>query len=1085
MQKILLKNGLPPQVAPSKLMTLSLIALLFLFHIVETSAQKTAGAVQKISGKIISGQDNQPIPGANVMIKGTSSGTTANSAGEYSVDASSNATLLISSVGYVSQEVKVAGRNKVNVSLQENASSLDEVVVVGYGSSSKRLLSGAQTNIGETELKRTVNTTLDQALQGRAPNVYVASNSGKPGGAAAIYIRGLSTINGNTQPMYVIDGVQIVPQDAPSQGVGSDGQSNILSSINPDDIESMNVLSGPSAQSIYGSKAANGVIVVTTKKGKAGDARVNFTSMYNLQGLPNQLPMMNLREYATYSNAWAKAVGSGYNAQFADPSILGEGTNWQSALFKTAAMKKQQLSISGGNDKTTYYISAELMNQEGIAPNSGFDRKSFRVNVESKLRSYLKVGTNLSISGTAEKLSINEDNIISTAIQQSPNAPVYNPDGSFGGPQDVPLPGSGSTNYSAQITNPVALAYTNTNDFKRITSFGTIYADLTFLKNFTFHGEFNGNFGNDTRAIFRPSYSFGANALTAGARNPISTSERYAGNNYYWSTNQRLNYSKKFLQKHDVNITVGHEAQYGFYEQLSGRVTGFTNNALSELSLGDPKTSLSGSTRDDNSQESYFTRIGYVYDDKYIFQATYRADASSYFGPNNKWGYFPSVSAAWRVTKEPFMQDITAINDLKLRVEMGTTGNQYWGKNTYAPLSTAATQSGQGFLAGKFPNPDIKWENTQTYNVGFDLHALKDRIQIVFDAYIRRTSDLITDLPLPAYAGTSGQGGIGAPVVNIGDMENRGFGFSINTTPIQGKNAGSLTWKSGFNISFDRNKLLKLNTDRAIIDRFPWFSRVISRSIVGQPLFQFYGYKADGLIQNYQDLTTAALPTNVQIAPGQAWVGDVKYVNIDKTEYFDPVLGKNVQVIDDKDRTFIGNPWPKFTFGITNNFSYKGFDLSIFMQGVYGNQIFNQMRFDNSAFRNFIHGAYKEAINFAVPSGNTLTETLTLLNPGTTVPRIAYSSYGNNGRATDQFVEDGSYLRVKNIQLTYNVPKTFLNKYLPLNGLRISGGVQNAFTITKYSGYDPEVGTSAGVPGFDNGRYPSSRMYTFSASFDF
>jgi TonB-dependent starch-binding outer membrane protein SusC len=1081
MHTIFRSRGSSPQSRRFKSLLIMLSFMLaFITENFTVKAQKANAQTIKVSGKITSGEENQPVPGASILVKGTSVGTTSNSKGDFTIDVPANGILNISSVGMENQQVNVGGRTKINISLTENVLALDEVVVVGYGSASKRLLSGAQTNIGETELRRTVNTTLDQALQGRAPNVYVSSNSGKPGGAAAIYIRGLSTINGNTQPMYVIDGVQIVPQDAPRQGIGSDGQSNILSSINPDDIESMNVLSGPSAQSIYGSKAANGVIVVTTKKGKTGEAKVNFTTMYNFQGLPNQLPMMNLREYATYSNAWAKAVGSGYNFEFADPSILGEGTNWQSALFKTAAMKKQQFSISGGTDKTTYYISAELMNQEGIAPNSGFDRKSIRMNVESKLRNYLKVGTNLSVSGTAEKLSINEDNVISTAIQQSPNAPVYNPDGSFGGPQDV-IPGR----YSAQITNPVALAYTNSNNFNRITTFGTIYADLSFLKNFTLHGEFNGNFGNDTRAIFRPSYSFGGNAITSGAVNPISTSERYSGNNYYWSTNQRLNYSKKFLQKHDVSLTVGHEAQYGFYEQLSGRVTGFTNNALPELSLGDPKTSLSGSTRDDNSQESYFTRLNYVYDDKYIFQATYRADASSYFGPNNKWGYFPALSAAWRVSKEPFMQSITAISDLKIRVEMGTTGNQYYGKNTYAPLSTSATQSGQGFLAGRFPNPDIKWENTQTYNVGFDLHLLKDRIQVVFDAYMRKTTDLITDLPLPAYAGTSGQGGIGAPVVNIGDMENKGLGISINTTPIQGNSAKGLTWKSGFNISFDRNKLLKLNTDRAIIDRFPWFSRVISRSIVGQPLFQFYGYQSDGLIKDYRDLTTAALPTNVHIAPGEAWVGDIKYTNLDKTEYYDPVLGKSVQVIDDKDRTFIGNPWPKFTFGITNNFSYKGFDLSIFMQGVYGNSVFNQLKFDNSAFRNYIHGAYKDVINFARPSGNTLNETLTLLNPGTTVPRIAYSSYGNGGRATNQFVEDGSYLRVKNIQLSYSIPKVILNKYLPINGVRLTTGVQNAFTITNYTGYDPEVGTSAGVPGFDNGRYPSSRMYTFSASFDF
>ncbi|AWV98279.1 SusC/RagA family TonB-linked outer membrane protein [Arcticibacterium luteifluviistationis] len=1034
---------------------------------------------RKVSGKVTS-EDGEGVPSTSVLVKGSSRGAVTNIDGNYTIEASSSDILVISSIGFDKEEIKVGNQSIIDVTLRESTNSLDEIVVVGYGSTSKRLLSGAQTNIGESELKKTVNTTLDQALQGRAPNVFVASNSGKPGGAAAVYIRGLSTINGNNQPMYVIDGVQIIPQDGPSQGIGSDGQSNILSSINPDDIASMNVLSGPSAQSIYGSKASNGVIVITTKKGKAGDAKVNFTTMYNFQSLPNQLPMMNLQEYAVYSNAWADEVGYGHNMEFSDPSILGMGTNWQSALFNTAAMKKQQFSMSGGTDKMTYYISTELMNQEGIAPNSGFNRKSFRINLESQARKYLKIGTNLSLSGTEEKLSINEDNVISTAIRQSPNAPVYNPDGTFGGPQDV-IPGR----YSAKITNPVALAYTNSNEFKRMTAFGTLYGDLTFLKDFTFHAEFNGNYGTDTRAIFRPSYSFGTNDLTQGAVNPISTSERYSGNNYFWSANQRINYSKTLLEKHSVNVIVGHEAQYSFNEQLSGRVTGFTNNALSELSLGDPKTSLSGSRRDDNSQESYFTRLGYVYSDKYIVQGTFRADASSYFGPNNRWGFFPSLSAAWRVSNESFMENVTFINDLKMRFEVGTTGNQYWGKNTYAPLSTAATQSGQGFLAARFPNPDIKWENTTTYNVGFDMNMLNDRVQVVFDAYLRKTTDLITDLPLPAYAGTVGQGSIGAPVVNIGDMENRGFGIALNTTPIRGQKSSDLTWRSDFNISFDRNKLLKLNTDRAIIDRFPWYTRVISRSIVGQPLFQFYGYEADGLIEDYNDLTTAALPTGIHVDYEQAWVGDVKYKNLDNTEYYDAALGENIQVIDDKDRTFIGNPWPKFTFGFSNSLSYKGFELNVFTQGVYGNQVFNQLRFDNSAFRNYIHGAYQEAVTFARPSGTELDETLTLLNPGTSVPRISGTSYGNSGRATDSFVEDGSYIRIKNIQLSYYVPRSVLKKYIPMNGVKITAGVQNAFTFTKYSGYDPEVGTSGGVPGFDNGRYPSSRMYTMSASFDF
>lgn len=1057
--KTTLPSSGPPKVGKIQVLSFAMILFVCLFQLFDVNAQN---ASKKITGKIVSSQDNQPIPGATIMVKGTKIGNTANSAGEFTLEANSDATLIITSVGFSPQEVKVAGRTRINVTMVENISSLDEVVVVGYGSQKTRYLSGSQTNIGEAEIKRTVNTSLDQALQGRAANVYVASNSGKPGGAASVYIRGVSSINGNTQPMYVIDGVQIMPPST----TDSEGQSNILASLNPDDIESMNVLTGPSAQSIYGSRASNGVIVVTTKKGKAGETKINFTSMYNFQTLPKQLPVMNLREYAIYSNAWSDAVGYGRQAEFSDPSILGEGTNWQTALFKTAAMKKQQLSLSGGNDKTTYYLSFELLNQDGLAPNSGFDRKSFRLNLENKVRSYLKLGANISVSGTSEKLSISDDNIISTAIQQSPATPLYNGDGSWGGPQNV----TPSTPSYVFVTNPVALAYTNSNIYNRVSSFGAVYADITPLKDLVFHAEFNGTFGNDTRAIFNPSYQFGANNITQGASNAVTSSRRNASNSYYWSTNQRINYSKR-IKEHDLNITVGHEAQFSFYENLSGQVTGYTSNNIPELSAGDLKTSISGSYRDASSQESYFTRLGYIYNDKYILQATYRADASSNFGPNNKWGYFPSISAAWRVSKEPFMTNVRFVDDLKLRLEMGTTGNQYYGKPIYASLNAIPTQTGQGFLAANFANPDLKWESTQSYNIGFDLHAFKNRVQIVFDAYLRKTSNLITELPLPAYAGTTGTGAIGSPVVNLGDLENKGLGVSVNLVPIESKTLKGLTWRTGFNISLDRNKLLKLNTERAFATRKPWFTDVISRSDIGQPLWQFYSYKYAGIIKDYQDLVNSAKPANVPISREGVWVGDVKFVDVNGDG-----------IIDDQDRTLIGNPWPKFTFGFNNNISYKNFDLSIFMQGTYGNQIFNQLKLNNSGFTNLIRGAYKEAITFARPS--SYDESATLLNPDTNVPRVGNTPNGN-GRATDKFIEDGSYLRVKNITLGYSLPKEILKKYLPINGLKVTAGVQNAFTITNYTGYDPEVGNSANVPGFDNGRYPSSRMYTFSLSADF
>jgi TonB-linked SusC/RagA family outer membrane protein len=1015
-----------------------------------------------ITGTIYAVVDESPIPGANISVKGTSRGVTSDANGKYSIEASDNEVLVFSFIGYTPQEIKVGNSSKIDVKLVEEIQKLQEVVVVGYGSQKTRNISSSQTNIAEGELKRTVNTTIDQALQGRAPNVYVASNSGKPGGAASIYIRGISSINGNTQPMYVIDGVQIIPPNS----TDVDGQSNILASLNPDDIESMNVLTGPSAQSIYGSKASNGVIVVTTKKGKAGEARINFTSSYNLQTLPKILPTMNLQEYAIYSNAWSDVAGYGRQAEFADPSILGEGTNWQKALFKTAAMLKQQLSISGGNDKTTYYLSAEILKQDGLAPNSGFNRKSFRFNIDNNLKSYLKIGANLSVSGTSEKLSISSDNIINTAIQQSPATPLYNGDGSWGGPQNI----TPSTPSYVWVTNPVALAYTNSDVYKRITSFGTIYADITPIKDLVFHTEFNGTFGNDTRAIFNPSYQFGKNNITQGAINAVTSSRRYASNSYYWSTNQRLTYSK-YLEKHEFNITIGHEAQYSFYENLSGSVTGYTSNNIPELSAGDLKTSISGSTRDASSQESFFGRLGYIFDDKYILQASLRRDGSSNFGPNNKWGYFPSMSVAWRLSKESFMQSLSFINDFKIRAEMGTTGNQYYGKPVYASLTAVPTQTGTAFIAANFANPDLKWESTRSYDIGFDFFALRSRVQVVFDWYLRQTKNLITELPLPGYAGTTGQGSIGAPVVNIGNMENRGFGFSINTVPVQNK---SITWKSGFNMSFDRNKLLKLNTDRAFVFRKPWFTDVISRSELGQPLWQFYSYKYAGIFQNYSELVSSPIPTNVPVGPNGAWVGDVKFTDVN---------GDNT--IDDKDRTLIGNPWPKFTFGINNSVSYKNFDLSIFMQGTYGNQIFNQLKLSNSGFTNLIRGAYKEAINFARPSSYTVNdETTVLLNPGTQIPRIGSTPNANN-RATDHFIEDGSYLRVKNVTLSYNFSKSLLKRYLPISGLKLTAGVQNLLTITKYSGYDPEVGNSAGLPGFDNGRYPSSRMYTFSLSADF
>jgi TonB-linked SusC/RagA family outer membrane protein len=1046
---IFYKGDAPPYLTPPKLLIKLTASLLLLLLLSSTYAQNI-----RISGKIVATESSDGIPGATVKVKGSQVGAIAGAAGEYTIEAPSAGTLVFSSIGYQGREVKIGGRAKINVELEESASTLNEVVVVGYGEMKKTDLSSSQVSVSAADIKKTVNTTIDQALQGRAANVYVTNNSGKPGGGVSVNVRGISTISGNTEPMYVIDGVQIVPN---TTGFAS----NVLSNLNPDDVESLQVLQGPSAQSIYGSKAANGVIVIQTKKGKAGETKLNYTSMYNYQMRPTALPTMNLREYASYSNAWAKFLGWVPTAEFADPSILGEGTNWQKEMFKPAPMAKQQLSLSGGTDRTTFYISAEHMTQEGVAINSGFKRSSVRLNLENKVRNWLKIGMNISGSGTSEKLSVGDDDLINIALQQSPNVAVRNADGSFDGPSQTQF----------RLSNPVALASVNTNESKRLLGLGTIYADINFLKHFSFHAELNGSVESGSKNMFNPSYKFG------GFVNATTSASKSRSGSYYWNLNQRLNYNQKF-KAHDVGVMLGHEAQEFGYEGLSGGRIGFISNNIQELPSGDAKSATNDSYKGNGAQESYFGRVNYMYQDKYILQATLRADGASVFGPERRWGYFPSASVAYRISKENFMKELTFIDDLKIRAEYGLTGNQNAGGIAiFSALNASPTPWGQGFLTGNFSNPNFQWESTKTYNLGFDFHAFKNRLEVIFDAYLRNTDNLILPLPLPGYLGTSGNGSIAPPVVNIGGMQNKGFGVTLNTVNMN----GIFTWKSGLMFSLDRNKLTKLYVETSILDRSPWFmNSFIARSVIGQPVWQYYGYQYAGLFQNYDELKNSAIPENNRIDAQQGtWVGDYKFVDVNGDK-----------VINEKDRTFIGSPWPTFSFGLSNTFSYKNFDLSIFMQGNYGNKIFNYTKYANSNFNNLGRGGLKSLANFAMPSSNSAADNPKLNNPDATAPRVAPTDPNGNNRPTDMYIEDGSYLRIKNIQLSYTVPKAYLSK-LPIKGVRVTAGLQNAFTLTKYTGYDPEIGASNDkyggnrMIGVDYGRYPSVRMATFSLSADF
>lgn len=1044
-------------------------------------------AQERIITGIISDQKGDPLAGATINVKGKKIVTTTGENGAFRISVPSDAnTLIVSYVGMKSQEISIEGKTVVLASLTVAENNLNEVVVVGYGKMKKTDLSSAQVSVSAADINRTVNTSLEQALQGRAAGVTVTQNSGQPGGGISVLIRGVSTLNGSTQPLYVIDGVQIQQSSDVSYGVTSSTSANpLLAGLNPNDVESVEILQGPSATAIYGSRATNGVVLITTKKGKLNQFKISYNYLYSLQDKPDELPTMTLPQYAQMENEIRGLQNGGRGRpDFADPSILGKGTNWQDALFKTAPLQKHQLSMSGGGNNTTYYLSGEYFNQEGVATGSEFDRYSVRLNLDNQSLKWLKLSTNLSFNETKEKIGATSENTIYNALNMAPYVPVKDPFGNWGGAR------SNTPGESVQFTplNPVAIANLVQNNLKRYNALGGMFADITILKGLVFRTSLTGNASWSNGLYFIPTYTLGDKVKTdadLSLTNSTST---------YWNLNELLQYNTK-IGLHDFGLMVSHEAQESRWSGISGSRSGFTSNDVLSLNLGNPVGQGNSSYSGSWAMESYLGRLNYVFNDKYILQASLRADGSVNFAPDHRWGYFPSASVAWRVSQESFMESVSFINDLKLRFETGLTGNQGNTQGYYAPLSTNSTVYGTGFYVGRFANPDLKWESTNTNNFGFNLNMFKNRVQLEGDYYIRKSDNLLMTLPEPAYMGTSGNGSIQAPTVNIGALENRGYAFTLNTINIDNKKG--VSWSSNFNISHFKTKITKFYTNSAKVDRQPWYIGTGSdqqhgfdqRSVVGYAPWLFYGYVQEGLFQSVKEINESAVPTKsdgvtrLDTDPSGVWVGDIKYRDIDTNG-----------IIDFRDQTFIGNPWPKFTLGFSNTVSYKEFSLSILLTGSLGNDIYNYLRFVNTVPNNISLGRnmLQETFNYAKLSGSPTDPVIS--NPGTIIPRISSGDpNGNAQRFTNAFVEDGSYVKIKNITLNYNVSQSLVNKLRFVKGAHLAFGVQNLATITKYKGFDPEVGSHVGqnvspsdqLIGVDAGRYPLTRIYTFNIGIDF
>ncbi len=1021
---------------------------------------------------VVADREGNPLPNATITIKGRATSVVSRANGTFTISVPPDAkVLVVSYVGAQPVEVTLDGKTHFPISLDMTDTKLSEVVVIGYGNTKRVNLTSAQTSVSAKEIEKTINTTVEQAIQGRAAGVYVTQNSGQPGGGISVNIRGINSITGNTEPLYVIDGVQL-------QGGGTTNSSNPLASLNPSDIDDIQILQGPSATAIYGSRATNGVVLITTKRGKAGQATFNYNMQYNVQAPPESLPVMNLREYAQMRNEFHALAGGNSPDEFLDPSILGKGTDWQDELFNSADMQKHQLSVSGGSNNTTYYMSGEYLKQAGVATGSGFRRYGVRVNLENKPKDWVTIGANLSFNQTKEKLTTSSEGVIADALQITPQIPVKNLNGDWGGGDDI----NGANQFTP--VNPLAIASLRTNESRRRQFWGGLNVAFKLAKGLTLRTTFNTDINYSNSLFFNPTYRIGwAQNTSASLSNNVSMST-------YWNWNQLLEYTRQ-IGNHNFTVMVSHESQESEWQNISAARSGFLTNDVFDLNAGAQSSATNGGGSGPWAMESYLGRISYNYDNRYLLTGTYRRDGSSNFGAENRWGDFPSLSAAWRISQEKFF-NVPFISELKLRLETGLTGNQGGGTGIFSPLGSGTSDVGSGFLPNRYGNPGIQWEETRTDNIGLNVGVLKNRISLEFDYYIKNTSNLLMENPLPFYMGTLGQGAVSNPRVNIGELKTNGWSFSLNTVNINKKD---FRWESNLNLSHFDTEIERFYNDAAVVDRVStwydgWSQTWTQRAAVGMTPWLFRGYIFEGLFQSEEEINNSAVrvdgngnryPTD----PTGVWIGDAKYRDLN---------GDNK--ITAEDETFIGNPWPKLFGGFTNNFSYKGFDLSILVTATFGNDIYNMLSMVNSKLGRFYtsRNVMAEVTNYArlEDQGGKVI----ILNPGTNVPRITGNQIPNDNNynvISSKWVEDGSFVRVKNISLGYNVPASVISKQKLVRGIKAAISVQNLLTFTDYKGYDPEVGASVGgnvnaqnqAIGLDYGRYPLTPIYSLSVGINF
>lgn len=1002
-----------------KILILFLLVSGFVMH---SYAQKS------LSGVVYDSENKDPLVGATIVLKGTTVGTITDFDGKFQLDAPALKTIIeVSFIGYKSQEIVYSGQNSLNIAMVSSVSAIDEVVVVGYGSLKKSDVTGSVSSVKSDELVAFPVSDASQALQGRAAGVVVQSNNGgEPGAPINIKIRGNTSINASSSPLIVVDGF-----------VGA-------SMPQPNDIESIEVLKDASATAIYGSRGSNGVVMVTTKKGKSGKLVVELNSNYSVQNTANKLDLLNADEFAAYQ----KSINPGY--------VQGSGnTDWQDLLYKSGSTQNHQFSFSGGSENINFYASANYFKQEGVIINSQYEKLSFLSNLEAQVSPKMKLGFNLSgnrsnkdgvpTQSTGETANGGGDDVISLMFRFMPDLPVKN------------AAGQNTTNtIGDNIDNPYAVATESVNNTKMDNFRSNLFANYDILKNLTFKSTLGYSTDNEVVGMFRPSTLIITAGGGTGGKARVSNLKRtnILSENY-------LTY-KEEIGKGSLSLLAGYSYQKTTSERFSAGAQGFTDDSFSYYNLGGSSvTLLPTSSLTEQEIQSQFGRVNFDYDNKYLITATVRRDGASNFSVNEKYAIFPSGALGWKVSNEEFLKNNETISNLKLRASYGVTGNQAISPyQSFAKLGTLFTglngQVVKAVVPDQAANDNLKWESSYQTNIGIDLGLIDNKISLSLDYYNIDTKDLLlADASQPEYLGFLTL----ASIRNVGEINNKGFEVSLNTKNINKKN---FSWTTDFNWSTNKNKVVSLiNGIDVFLDASPGYFSVARTHVLreGEPVGLFWGYDYQGVYQG------GTKPEGTATFTG-AVAGDPLFTDVDGSG-----------VINTSDQKIIGDPNPDWSVGITNNFSYKNFDLNIFLQGNYGGDIFN---LTNVQLYNGDSNALKDIINAWTPT-----------NTNSNIPRVVAS----RGREiSSRFVEDGSYIRLKNIALGYNLPSDISQKF-GVASVRFAVSAQNLITFTNYSGLDPEVsyfgsggesvGASNTTQGFDFGNYPTVRSVNFSLSLKF